>query len=254
MHDWYDTQAQASLEESAALDRLAAAAVALLGEQHDRAQDHLWQAHVLSGLADRGAVVVGIEMLPWHKQSLLDAWTAGRLDEPSFVRESGWSELWGFDFELYAPVFRLCRARRLSMRALNIDRPLVSAIGRDGWEAVPAELRGWLTPACAAPPAYRRYLFEVTGGARPGRTAQSADDPAFDRFVRAQQAWDRAFACAIAAARTEAPGSLIAGLIGRGHLEYGYGTPAQLADLGVASVSVALPTGDPNGDRRVTMC
>lgn len=269
MHDWYDTQAQTTVDESAALDRLAASAVALLGEQHDRTEDHLWQAHVLSGLADRRAVIAGIEMLPWRKQPSIDDWVAGRLDEASFVAESGWNEIWGFDFALYAPIFRLCRARGLPMRALNIDRPLVSAIGRDGWEAVPDQLRGWLTPARAASPAYRRYLFEATGGARPGRSARSPDDPAFDRFVRAQQVWDRAFACAIAGAREGAPGTLVVGLIGRGHLEYGHGTPTQLTDLGITPVAVALPAepgacapvaelvcrpANPREDTRVSMC
>ena len=35
---------------------------------------------------------------------------------------------------------------------------------------------------------------------------------------------------------------MVVGIIGRGHLEYGYGTPSQLADLGVDRVSILLPT------------
>jgi hypothetical protein len=34
---------------------------------------------------------------------------------------------------------------------------------------------------------------------------------------------------------------LVVGIIGRGHLEYGHGTPYQLADLGVTDVAVLLP-------------
>ena len=74
-----------------------------------------------------------------------------------------------------------------------------------------------------------------------GRAAACPDDPAFDRFVRAQQAWDRAFACAIAAALADVPDRLVVGIIGRGHLEHGHGTPAQLEDLGIEGVAVALP-------------
>jgi hypothetical protein len=121
------------------------------------------------------------------------------------------------------------------MLALNVDRPLVSAVGRDGWEAVPPAERAWLSPAAPAAPDHRRYLFAVTGGVRPGRVAQRPDDPAFDRFVRAQQVWDRAFACAIAAHLAARPGDRVAALVGRGHLEFGYGTPRQLADLGSAA-------------------
>jgi uncharacterized iron-regulated protein len=145
------------------------------------------------------------------------------------------------------PLFALCRDLRLPMRALNIDRPLVSAIGRDGWDALPDELRGAITPARPAPPAYRRYLVAVTGGVRPGRAAQSPEDPAFDRFVRAQQAWDRAFACGLAEALAERPGALAVGIIGRGHLEHRLGVPDQLDDLGIAPVAVALP-GAPAGE------
>jgi uncharacterized iron-regulated protein len=238
------------LDEPAALSRLAAGPVALLGETHDRAADHLWQARVVAGLADRGDLAVGLEMLPRRAQPALDAWVAGALDEAGLLAQSRWSAVWGFDPGLYMPILRLCRDRRLPIRALNLDRPIVSLVGRDGWAALPAEERAWLSPAAAATPAYRRYLFEITGGARPGRTATSAEDPAFDRFVRAQQTWDRAFACAIAATLAETPGRRVAALIGRGHLEYGFGTPAQLVDLGIAGATVALPGGGAADDRR----
>ena len=50
---------------------------------------------------------------------------------------------------------------------------------------MPEDTRGGLTPACPATPEYRQYLFDITGGPRPDRAAQTPDDPAFDRFVRA---------------------------------------------------------------------
>ena len=42
--------------------------------------------------------------------------------------------------------------------------------------------------------------------------------------------------------RTDDP--LVVGIIGRGHLEYGHGTPFQLRDLGVEDVAVLLPATD----------
>ncbi len=129
------------------------------------------------------------------------------------------------------------------MRGLNVDRPIVSLVGRDGWEALPEAERRWLTPARPASPAYRRAIFELTGGARPDRKAQSPDDPAFDRFARAQGVWDRAFACALAGILAETPGALAVGVIGRGHLERRLGVVEQLDDLGVGPALVALPDG-----------
>jgi uncharacterized iron-regulated protein len=239
---WIDGRSGATVAPEAALEQLASARVVLLGESHDRLADHLWQAAVVAGLAERGAVpMVGFEMFPRRAQPVLDAWSSGALDLGAFLAQSRWAEVWGFDPALYRPLLDLCRDRHLPMIALNCDRPLVSLVGRDGWQALPEEERCWLTPAAPALPAYHRYLFEITGGVRPGRAAQSPEDPAFDRFVRAQQVWDRAFACTIAEALGRAAGGPVVGIIGRGHLEYGFGTPWQLADLGITDVVIALP-------------
>jgi uncharacterized iron-regulated protein len=237
-----DPRTGRALGEAEALARLAEARVVLLGERHDSARDHQWQAGVIELLAAlRPDIIVGFEMFARSVRPALDAWVEGRLDREAFLAGSRWAEDWGFDPGLYAPLLDLCRARRLPMRGLNIPRDLVRTIGRDGWAAMPPGDRSWFTPAVPATAAYRRYLFAMTGGKRPGREAQAPEDPAFDRFVRAQQAWDRAFACAIAAEAEAAPGALFVGIIGRGHLEFGHGTPAQLAALGIAPVRVALP-------------
>jgi uncharacterized iron-regulated protein len=244
MHEgcWRDGATGEVVGHAAALARLAAARVVLLGEQHDRAGDHRWQAAVVAGLAAlRPEVVVGFEMFGRSAQPALDAWVAGGLDLADFLATSRWAETWGFAAELYAPLLHLCRDLRLPMLAMNVARPVVSLVGREGWDALPPAERAWLTPARPAPPDHRRHLFELTGGARPDRTAQAPGDPAFDRFVRAQQVWDRAFACALAGALAARPEALAVGILGRGHAEYGFGTPDQLDDLGVAPVLVAVP-------------
>jgi len=245
---WIEPATGGRLTHHDGVARLASGRVALLGERHDRAEDHRWQALTLAGLAAlRADVVVGFEMFPRRAQPALDAWGDGRLDAAGLLEASRWSEVWGFEPGLYLPLFELCRDLGLPMRAINIDRPLVTAIGRDGWDALPGHERDWLSPARPASGAYRRYLFEITGGVRPGRAAQSPADPAFDRFVRAQQAWDRAFACGLAAVLEHAPAALAVGIIGRGHLEYGFGVADQLDDLGIAPVLTALPDGPVEG-------
>ncbi len=59
--------------------------------------------------------------------------------------------------------------------------------------------------------------------------------------MRAQQTWDRAFACGIADVLAADPDALVVGIIGRGHLEYGHGTPYQLTDLGISDWAILLP-------------
>ncbi|MEX2520864.1 MAG: ChaN family lipoprotein, partial [Paracoccaceae bacterium] len=118
---------------------------------------------------------------------------------------------------------------------------------KEGWDAIPVEDRDGLTPAAPASPEYRRYLFDLVGAGPAGR-ATDAMDPSWDRFIRAQQCWDRAFACNIVTALEAPEAPLVVGIIGRGHLEYGGGAPFQLRDLGVEDVAVLLPSEAPEHD------
>jgi uncharacterized iron-regulated protein len=224
------------------MNRLSSKQAVLLGETHDRYDIHRWQLHVTAGLyAHNTNLVVGFEMFPRATQPVLDAWVAGDLDNEAFLEKVGWQTVWGFPADLYMPIFDFCRQFKIPMKALNCRRPLVTEVGKLGWEVIAPEDRDGVTPAKPATSAYRQYLFDITGGGSPARKATSPEDPAFDRFVRAQQTWDRAFACNIAEAHGEG-GPLVVGIIGRGHLEYGHGTPYQLADLGITDVGVLLPS------------
>ncbi len=238
---WIDPATGGAVDRATVLRAAAARPVVLLGETHDVAEIHRWQLHVASFLnLLRPHMAMGFEMFPRRLQPVLDRWVAGEYRTAEFIEASGWFDVWGFDPELYLPLFHFCRQQGVRMLALNCNRPLVTRIGKEGWDAVPEAERDGLTPAAPATAAYRRYLFEITGGIRPGRDSTAPEDPRFDRFVRAQQVWDRAFACNIAAALRDDPSLFVVGIIGRGHLEFGHGTPFQLRDLGIES-AVLLP-------------
>lgn len=78
-----------------------------------------------------------------------------------------------------------------------------------------------------------------------GHSMNIRDSESFRNFVQAQQLWDRAFAAAIAARLEEDPDRLLIGIIGSGHLEFGYGVRHQLADMGITDVAVLLPEDAP---------
>jgi len=216
--------------------------VVLLGETHDRFDIHRWQLHVASGLLASGRrLMLGFEMFPRRVQPALDAFVGGEIEAEAFLQHSEWETVWGFDAALYLPLFHFCRQFKLPMLALNCQRGLVTRVGKEGWDAVPEAERDGLTPARPATPAARQFLFDITGGGRFSGGASAPDDPGFDRFVRAQGVWDRAFAVNIARALAADPEALVVGIIGRGHMEYGHGTPFQLADLGVDRVGILLP-------------
>ena len=243
---WLDPDTGAVLDHPQLMREVSLSQVLLLGETHDRYDIHRWQLHVCAAMRTcRNDIVIGFEMFPRRLQPVLDDWVAGKLDQQAFLEAAEWGKVWGFAADLYLPIFHFCREFGVPMLALNCYRELVTRVGKEGWDAIPVEERDGLTPAAPATPAYRRYLFDITGGGSPVRKATSPEAPAFDRFVRAQQTWDRAFACNIARALSADEPALVIGIIGRGHLEYGHGTPFQLADLGVGRVTTLLPNDQP---------
>lgn len=233
---WLNPDSGEILNQHDFMCELASKQVVLLGEQHDIAEIHRWQLHTAALLyAHRPNMVMGFEMFPAGSQPVLDRWVAGELTTAEFLDAVEWQKVWGFPAEIYLPLFHFCRQNNIRMVGLNCYRELVTRVGKEGWEAVPVNERDGLSPA--APPllGYAEFLASMVGDAAPmgGVT---------ERFIRAQQTWDRAFACNIAKAMADngnAP--LVIGIIGQGHLQYGYGTPHQLQDLGLNDVAVLLP-------------
>ncbi len=229
--------------------------VVLLGETHTSAENHRWQLQVLSALYGRNVnMVLGFESFPRSVQPVLDRWTRGELSEKKFLEDSRWNEVWTFDPDLYMPLFHFARMHRIPMIALNVERDLVSKVREKGWKEIPEEDREGVASPVPASTAYLEELAEIfalhvkaSGPKDKKNTDESApkpvklDDPAFLKFVDAQLLWDRAMAEKLAEARTGGGDPLVVGIVGAGHLEYGYGITRQLADLGVAKAAVLLP-------------
>lgn len=260
---WLDPGSGETLAPDQLIRLMAGRNVVLLGEVHPVADHHRWQLQVLAGLhAHRPRLVVGFEMFPRSVQPALDAWTRGQYVESEFLATARWREVWGYDAGLYLPLFHFVRQNRLPMVAMNVERSLVARVGDEGWSAVPEAEREGVSDPAPASAAYRQSLAQVyaakleqgVGAAPPGAGGHGGDEgeaaptiaeilesDEFGRFVESQLTWDRALAEALFAARADHPGALVAGIVGQGHIEYGYGIPHQLADLGEDSVAVLLP-------------
>jgi len=234
------------------LSRLAKEQVALLGETHDDPEHHRWQLHTIAGLyALRPQMVLGFEMFPRRVQGVLDDWIAGRLGDAEFLSRVEWRQVWGYDPELYLPLFQFARMHRIPMLALNVERRLVSRVGEVGWAAIPVADREGVTDPEPASREYATWLYQSyldhqpPGGRQSVERRQPAEqelaDARFRRFVEAMQVWDRAMAQGIADRLRGGQAPLVVAIMGSGHLQYGHGVPRQLRDLGVTSVAVALP-------------
>ena len=234
--------------ETEVIARAAKRSVVLLGEMHDNPDHHRWQLQTLAALhAMHPDMVIGFEMFPRRVQKALDQWVAGELSESQFLAASEWGTVWSTDANLYLPLFQFARMNRIPMVALNIDTRLRRAASAKGLSGVPESEREGVTAPAAPSTAYLDYLFPIYGeherdGKKKGEAAR--DDPDFRRFVESQQLWDRAMAQALQGAldrpdRAGAP--LVVGIMGSGHIKYGFGVPHQLKDLKVADVGTLLP-------------
>lgn len=250
---WFDPLRDVSLSTPQALARLKAPSVVLLGETHVVPDHHRWHVQTVAQLfAQRPDMILGFESFPRRVQPALDQWVAGKLTEKQFLERSEWDTVWRYDPELYLPLFHFARINKIPMVALNVDRSLLSRVSESGWAKVPAsERRGVGDPA---PPSrgYIDMLGKVFGRHGNGHGGENGapkgpglEDPRFANFVDVQVTWDRAMAEAAASALNDARATgrdpQLVAIVGRGHLDYGYGIPHQLADLGVTDVTVAVP-------------
>ena len=240
---WFATMREAP-HRIPASEVLAASAqrdVVLLGEQHDVADDHVWQLAMLAALRSvRPQMVIGFEQFPRRAQPVLDAWIAGRLTERQFLEQSEWRKVWNFPPELYLPLFRFARINSIPMIALNVDRELIDAVATKGWDGVPDALKEGVSRPASASKDYLDMLQRIYNE-HPQR-----DGADFPHFVDSQLTWDRAMADALA--RSAARGRtdehpLVVGIIGSGHLRFGYGVRHQLRALGIDNVATLLPVG-----------
>jgi uncharacterized iron-regulated protein len=215
---------------AALLDQLTGQKVVLLGETHDRVDDHRWQLDVLTALhARRKNIAIGFEMFPRRLQPVLDRWVAGELSEDDFLEQAEWKKVWGYSADFYLPLFRFAREHRLPMLALNVDRKLVQQVSAKGWDAVPESERQGVSRPAAPGEAYRTALKAVFDS----HADLQKDTARFDYFVDAQALWDRAMAEGIATHLQRRPQDLVVGMLGAGHIHNGHGVPHQLKSLGV---------------------
>jgi uncharacterized iron-regulated protein len=237
---WFDPRRNEESKDAFAM--LETHSVVLLGETHNEPDDHRWQLHTIETLFSlRPDMVLGFEMFPRRVQPVLDRWSSGELNETAFLDEVDWPRIWGFDPQLYLPLFGFARKHRLPMMALNVDRATTRRIAMQGPAATPRVDREGVGDPAPASPRYRERLFEWFKHHPAGGENAAENSARFESFVRVQLFWDCAMAEAIARVRRDRPRAIAVGIMGRGHIEYEDGVPHQLAAMGVDNIATALP-------------
>jgi uncharacterized iron-regulated protein len=261
---WLRPADRTTVAHSDLMADLAKRPVVLLGEVHTDNEHHRWQLHTLAALhALNPNMVIAFEAFPRSTQPVLDKWVRGELGISAFLKQSRWNDVWRFDANQYLPLFHFARQHRIPMVAMNVERDLIRAVGKQGFGTIPKDKReGVSKPAPASAP-YRKSLRDVFDAHqkigigsphKPKKTNKKHDtkttpapkesvETRFDRFVQVQTTWDRAMAEAVYNALITNKAPLVVGIVGMGHLEFGYGISHQLADLGLKDTVVLLPWG-----------
>jgi len=209
------------------------------GETHDQKKDHNAQLETLKALGEaRGEkIVVGFEMLNLTLQPILDEYAAGTISEEEFLIKADWKKEWGFDFDLYKPLFDFVREHKLAALALNLPRKVVSKIARVGLDGLSPEEKQYL-PArveITQNEAYIAYLKEsydnhgkahdpILGGLKKGM-----DEFTFEHYLEAMCAWNEAMGARLADFMNSNPGYAGMVVAGSGHIIYNAGIPASVA-------------------------
>ncbi len=246
---WAAAQDRASfqtlnLNEPLALDRLVAQLatkrVVFVGEIHDRYDHHLNQLEIIKRLHELDPnLAIGVEYFQQPFQKQVDDYIEGRTSESEFLRATEYYQRWGYDYRLYAPIFRYARDQHIPVRALNVPTALTSAVAQIGIAGLSEQQRAYLPrqiePADEEYKSRLRDAFEGHPGLKPD---------AFNHFVEAQLVWDEGMAESAAAYLEANPGRRMVILAGAGHVEYGSGIPKRLERRTKASYAIVLNSGE----------
>ena len=214
-----------------------------VGETHDNADAHRWQALIIGALLESGRnVIVGLEMYQRPKQPYLDLWVMGRRSEEEFLEESDWEGQWGFDFGLYRPIFKYVQDHRLRLVALNVPRDWVRTASRGGWEALPDEAKAQLPELYMGHSDHRALFDALMAGHPPGAS--------LDGMYTGQVLWDEAMADSALKYLEKTivtNNTVFVVLAGNGHVMYrcgiNYRIKRRTGDDGVTVVTVEIPKG-----------
>jgi uncharacterized iron-regulated protein len=207
------------------LEDLSQSRVIYLGEIHSIPRHHELEREVLEGLEKRGLrLVLAMEQFEFSAQLVLDRFNSGGMDVSRLVKEAELEKRWP-GYSNYVGLITAARAHEIPVLALNARAETIRAIGRRGLERLTTDQRQQLPQQIVTKdPVYERWLNKVLGVHMAFDTSRLR--PAFE----AQVARDETMADRLANYLNSPAGQKRTAVVvcGRGHCEYGLGTPARV--------------------------
>ncbi len=195
--------------------------VVFVGEVHDHPVHHEIQARLVRALHDiHPGLAVGMEMFDHRYDPVLAQWAAGELEREDLIQKTHWYVRcagWGFDFDLYAPIFEAIRDNHIRLVGLNVPGGISSKISKGGLENLLPEDRRLVAEEIDLSNTAHRAYVEETYNTNPHHMVVS-----FDYFYEAQCAWEDTMAQSIVRKMGDDPMLVV---IGNGHIIRKYGVP-----------------------------
>ena len=192
--------------------RIAAADAVFIGEQHDDAGAHKFQAAVAEAMCvARPGAAVSLEMLERDDQAAVDEYLAGTIALDEFIERAAvrnWAGS-GTWVPWYQPVVEAARMRGSPVIAANAPRRFVREARASGYaplaKASPEDRALFDLPESLPRDAYRQRLADLMRDARSGSDEPAPTEEEIDAFQRAQLVWDATMAASVANALGRAP-------------------------------------------------
>ncbi len=219
---WLDLYRGEEAGKDALLDDIATAGVIYAGEIHTIERHHEMQAGLLAALARRGVpLALGLEQIEARDQPAVDRFNRGELDFAGLAEAIQWAKQWK-NYEQYRTLCEIAQKNGIPVRGLNAPASIIRAVGRGGLAALPSGERAQLPKEIVTDdPAYEKLMnlmLVVHMAMAPDKL-----HPVFE----AQVARDETMAENIVKARRgdDGAGRTVFVVCGRGHVNFGLGTP-----------------------------
>ena len=192
--------------------------IIFVGENHTNSAHHAIQQKIIEAVfQNTPSMRVGMEMFDRSYQEVVDLWSAGVLDEETFLRKVHWYANWQFDFGLYRDILGFIKENRIKIVALNIPFYIPGRIRVGGIDNLADTDKQYLPKEIdTSNAAHRNYVEQVFN------QHHLRGNVKFDDFYMVQCVWDEIMAESIAA---NLGGKKIVVLAGNGHIQYKYGIP-----------------------------
>lgn len=198
-----------------------------VGEIHTSTFSHMVQLDVIKILnKKKGAeICVGFEMLNKTLQSFLDEYIEGKIDEEEFLQKINWKKEWGFDYNLYKPIFDFIKDKKLKALALNVPRNIVSKIARSGIDILNEDEKKLIAKKINLTKnrKYTKYLKETFYGH--GSNNPMNKIMTFENYKLSMAVWNESMGEVIAEFMNSNPNYSCVIIAGNGHIIYNAAIP-----------------------------